>query len=192
MGKLGAEMADPTGLSLGEVRNSISGIPEPFVGASSPSQTALPPHTDGLACCQAQQEKFMMSRLDPRIARKLFLLVGSAVLGLLVFGVVSFTTLSKVKVGSPIANELRQHLELGGDLAPPKLDITACRLIVYRMLYETDHQKLQAQVAEFHEFQKAYADSHERWTKELPEGKLKEIVIVKIHEPAVKYFENLL
>jgi PAS domain S-box-containing protein len=133
----------------------------------------------------------MMSRLDPRIARKLFLLVGSAVLGLLVFGVVSFTTLSKVKVGSPIANELRQHLELGGDLAPPKLDITACRLIVYRMLYETDHQKLQAQVAEFHEFQKAYADSHERWTKELPEGKLKEIVIVKIHEPAVKYFQGL-
>jgi methyl-accepting chemotaxis protein len=120
---------------------------------------------------------------------KLLLLIGSALMGLLAFGVVSFVVLGKVKIGSPIANEIRSTIELGNDLSPTTLHIGPARLIVYRMLDETDHQQLQAEAAEFQDFEKAYAQAHERWTKELPEGKLKELVAVKVHELAAKYLQ---
>jgi methyl-accepting chemotaxis protein len=122
---------------------------------------------------------------------KLFLLAGSAVLGLLAFGYVSFTTLARVKIGSPIANELKLNSDLMSDLEPMYLDIRIGRLIVFRMLAETDHQRLEAEVAEFHEFEKSYAESHEKWVKELPEGKLKELATVKLHEPAMKYLQAI-
>ncbi len=120
---------------------------------------------------------------------KLLLLVTSALVGLLAFGVVSFVVLGKVKVGSPIANELRSNIELGGDLSPTTLHIGPARLLVYRMLDETDHQQLQAEAVEFQQFEKEYAQAHERWAKQLPEGKLKELVAVAVHEPAVKYLQ---
>src|ERR1700756_2615311 len=94
---------------------------------------------------------------------KLILLAGSAVLGLLVFGYVSFTTLSRVKIGSPIANELHLNSDLGTDLEPMFLDIRLGRLIVFRMLEETDHQKLEAEADEFREFERNYGASHEKW-----------------------------
>jgi methyl-accepting chemotaxis protein len=122
---------------------------------------------------------------------KLLLLAGSAVLGLLALSYVSFTTLARVKIGSPIANELKQNSDLMSDLEPMYLDIRIGRLIVFRMLAETDHQKLEAEVAEFHEFEKSHAESHEKWVKELPEGKLKELVTVKLHEPAMKYLQTI-
>jgi methyl-accepting chemotaxis protein len=121
---------------------------------------------------------------------KLSMLIGTTVVGLLIFGVMSYTTLHKVKVGGPIANELKQHVALGGDLSPATLDISLGRLVVYRMLDESDPKKLQAEAAEFQEFKKSYFAAHERWTKELPQGKLKDLIAVNIHEPAVKYLET--
>ncbi len=122
---------------------------------------------------------------------KLLLLAGSAVLGLLAFGYVSYTTLARVKIGSPIANELKQNSDVATDLEPMYLDIRLGRLIVFQMFDETDHQKLQELAAKFQEYEKSHAESHERWVKELPEGKLKELVTVKVHEPAMKYLQTV-
>jgi methyl-accepting chemotaxis protein len=96
-----------------------------------------------------------------------------------------------VKIGSPIANELKQNNDVGTDLEPMYLDIRLGRLIVFRMLDETDHQKLEGLAAEFREYEKSHAESHEKWVKELPEGKLKELVTVKLHEPAMKYLQTI-
>jgi methyl-accepting chemotaxis protein len=122
---------------------------------------------------------------------KLLLLAGSAITGLLALGYVSFTTLARVKIGSPIANELKQNSDVGTDLEPMYLDIRLGRLIVYRMLDETDHQRLEELATEFREYEKSHAESHERWVKALPEGKLKELVTVKLHEPAMKYLQTI-
>jgi len=122
---------------------------------------------------------------------KLLLLAGSAITGLLVFGYVSFTSLARVKIGSPIANELKQNSDVGTDLEPMFLDIRLGRLIVFRMLDETDHQKLEGLAAEFREYEKSHAESHEKWVRELPEGKLKELVTVKVHEPAMRYLQTI-
>ncbi len=121
---------------------------------------------------------------------KLLMLIGTAVAGLLIFGVVSYMTLSEVKVGGPISNQLREHVALGGDLSPATLDISLGRLVVYRMLDETDPQKLQAEADEFHEFKKGYLEAHDRWTKELPDGKLRQLIAVNVHEPAVRYLDR--
>ena len=131
----------------------------------------------------------MLNLKNAKLKTKMSLLIGSAMVGLLVFGAMAHSTINQVRVGSPLANELRTHIELGGDLTPATLDISLGRLVVYRMLVETDPKKLQAEAGELHTFSQAYANAHARWVKDLPEGKLKELVVTKMDEPAVKYLQ---
>lgn len=53
------------------------------------------------------------------IQAKLLLLVGSAVLGLLVFGVVSFITLNHVKVNGPLYELMAMDKDVVADYVPP-------------------------------------------------------------------------
>lgn len=50
---------------------------------------------------------------------KLVLLVSSAVLGFFAFGIVSFATLSKVEVGSPVYERIVMNKDVNADYAPP-------------------------------------------------------------------------
>ena len=50
---------------------------------------------------------------------KLVLLVSSAVLGLLAFGIVSFATLSKVEVGSPVYERIVMNKDVNARLRSP-------------------------------------------------------------------------
>jgi methyl-accepting chemotaxis protein len=125
-----------------------------------------------------------------RFKTKLTMLIAVALAGLVIFGLVSYRTLGQVKVGGPISNELRTHLELGGDLSPATLDISLGSLVLYRMLNEPNPQKLRSEAEEFQEFKKGYLAAHEKWTQQLPDGKLKQLIAVSVHEPAVRYLET--
>jgi methyl-accepting chemotaxis protein len=133
----------------------------------------------------------MFSLKNVRFRTKLFLLIGTAVIGLMIFGVVSYLTLDKVKVGGPIATDIDRGLRLVGDITPPSLNIIQTRVVVYQILRENDPEKLQKEIAHLQELKKTYVDTHEKWAKQLPEGKLKDLVIVKAHEPAMEYYRKV-
>ena len=133
----------------------------------------------------------MSSLKNMKFKTKLVLLLGTAVIGLLVFGVMSYQTVNKVKVGGPLANELRGMLELRADLAPPTLDITAARLQFYRMLSETDPQKLQGEIGDLRAFTKANADAREKWTRELPPGQLRDFIAGKVSSSGTDYLQMM-
>lgn len=126
-----------------------------------------------------------------RLQTKFSLLVSSSILGLVVFGIVTYTSISRVQVGGPVSNEITQELTLAADVQPAPLNILQTQLLVYRMLRETDHDKLLRLVADFETSRSAYADAHQKWLKQLPEGKLKDLIVVKAHEPALAYFQQI-
>jgi len=133
----------------------------------------------------------MLSLKNMKLRTKLFLLIGTSVMGLIVVGVVSYQTLNKVKVGGPIANEISLDLKLAGDIMPPPVNIMDTRIVVYQILRETDPEKLQKEIAHFHQLKKEYLEAHEKWTNALPEGKIRDLISVKVHEPAMAYYEKV-
>ncbi|HMC31764.1 MAG TPA: hypothetical protein VKL99_13085, partial [Candidatus Angelobacter sp.] len=79
----------------------------------------------------------MSSLKNLNFRNKLILLIGTATLGM-IFGLMSYLSISRVRVGGPLSNELRQQLDLRADLSPPTLGITAAQLLFYRMSQESD------------------------------------------------------
>jgi len=80
-----------------------------------------------------------------KLRTKLFLLTSTAVMGSFIFGVVSYATLEKVKVGGPIYNDLRLDFDLHSAITPPSLNIMPFRLLARQLLLDTDHEKVQSE-----------------------------------------------
>lgn len=133
----------------------------------------------------------MLNIKNMRVATKLRLLMGVSIAGLVIFGMVTYMTLSRVKVGGPLSNELTQDLRLEADTLPPPLNIIRTRMQVYRMLRETDRDKLQKLISEHEQLRDEYLQAHEHWAKELPEGRIKDLIIGKTHEGAMAYFQGV-
>lgn len=131
----------------------------------------------------------MLSLKRMKLGTKLFLLVGISLSGLVMLGVVSYLTLERVKVDGPIGNEITRDLKLAGDIMPPPLNILQTRIVVYQILRETDRAKLQAEIADIHRLKQAYLEAHDQWAKELPEGKVRDLVLAKAHDPALAYYQ---
>lgn len=131
----------------------------------------------------------MFSIKNVRVRSKLLLMMTSSIAGLLILGLVSYGTLTKVKIGGAIYHEIHRLQSLGVDLAPPSLNIIETRVVVYQMLQETDPNRLQIEIAKFRELKRDYEDAHNKWVAELPEGQLKQLVAVDLHKPAIEYYE---
>jgi len=126
-----------------------------------------------------------------KLKTKLFLLTGIAVLGLLVFGVMSYTTLQNVKVGGPIYKGLRSDFDLESDLTPPSLNIMPFRLLARQLLLDTDREKVQKDADKFQGMKKTYEDANDKYASLLPAGELKELLMVKARQSGEDYIKGV-
>ncbi|MFM7204659.1 MAG: methyl-accepting chemotaxis protein [Myxococcota bacterium] len=117
-------------------------------------------------------------------------MAGCAVIGLLIFGAWSLSTLEEVKVNGPIYQKISLGKDLMSDGVPPALFIresfvTALLLLNAESAAERDKLKRQGE-----ELRRYYETSHIRWEKELPPGPLRDVVIIQVHEPAEAFFKT--
>ncbi|HZR58752.1 MAG TPA: methyl-accepting chemotaxis protein [Terriglobales bacterium] len=122
---------------------------------------------------------------------KLFLLTGIAVLGLLILGIMSYTTLERVKIGGPIYNEMRTVFDLDADLTPPILNIMQFRLLARQMILETDRDKVQQSVAKFQQLKQDYKDANDKYVKLLPDGQIKDLLVQKARPAGEAYLQEM-
>ena len=128
----------------------------------------------------------MFSMKSMKVATKLRLLVGVSATGLLVFGVLSYLTVAKVKVGGPVHQEMVLHSDLATDLLPPTLDVERLRFAV-RVVMSSRPEQMPQGIALYQQRKKEYLDAVEAWKKRLPDGKLKEVITVQGLEAAQQY-----
>src|ERR1035441_1146024 len=119
---------------------------------------------------------------------KLFLLVGSAVLSLLVFGGVSFMTLSKVEVGSPIYQQIVMIKDVNADYVPPSQSLAVAVGHAVKMEEAPDQATTQHFSELLRQDQKDFEEGHTKWTHQLPDGKLKELVEGTAYTTANEWF----
>jgi methyl-accepting chemotaxis protein len=130
----------------------------------------------------------MFSLKYTKIETKLRLLVGMSMLGLLSFAVVSYITIAKVKVGGLIQTEIKLYSDLAADTMPPNLDFEGVRFAARDMLIVSD-RKLPEKLALYNQRKLEYENAVANWSKRLPQGAIRELLLVTADQANRKYAE---
>jgi methyl-accepting chemotaxis protein len=130
----------------------------------------------------------MFSLKYTKIETKLRLLVGMSMLGLLSFAVVSYITIAKVKVGGLVQTEIKLYSDLAADTMPPNLDFEGVRFAARDMLIVSD-RKLPEKLALYNQRKLEYENAVANWSKRLPQGAIRELLLVTADQANRKYAE---
>lgn len=123
------------------------------------------------------------------VRSKLWLLVGIFVAGFLAFGLLSHETLELVKVGGPYYASIVQGKDVIADVVPPPEYLIEAYLLVQMMADETNPAELEALSQRGKTLRADYESRHEFWLKDLPDGKLKEVLTVRSYRPAMEFLD---
>ena len=118
-------------------------------------------------------------------------LLGTSIMMVIVFAMVFWDTLNITKISGSYYQRITRDKDLIADILPPPQFIIEPYLIMHQMLDETDKAKLEQLAAKATELRDEYEARHEFWAGRLPEGKIKETLIVVSYRPAEEFFEML-
>jgi methyl-accepting chemotaxis protein len=119
---------------------------------------------------------------------KLIGLVAVFCLGMTTLGVLSYRTLSYTKVNGPLYQRIVQNADLLADILPPPSYIVESYLLVLQMAGETEPSKLEELIQQSQRTRDEYYARHEFWTRELPAGEMKEVLVTDSYQPAMEFF----
>lgn len=123
------------------------------------------------------------------IRGKLTLLTATTVVGFVVFGLVSFGTLSALKVNGPQYQRIVQGKDLVADVLSPAEYIIEPYLVLFQMVDEGDKARIEEMVEKSKALRASYERRHEFWARQLPEGPLKQAMVDRSYRPAMEFFE---
>jgi hypothetical protein len=106
-----------------------------------------------------------------------------------IFANQAWTTLKYVQVGGPIYGDIIQGKDLVADILPPPLYIVEAHLLVHEIRNATDESAIREHIARGNELRHEYEERYRFWSKHLPEGELKNTLLFKAHEPAMKFLQ---
>lgn len=131
----------------------------------------------------------MASLKNVNVRSKLWILVGAFVVGMVIFGAVAYSTLNAVKINSDLYKQIAVGNQAYADLVPPAEFLLQPKLALYRMTDAKDKTDLQGLISEFRTDKQDFDTQHDYYVKNLPDGKLKELVTVTAYQPAMQWFD---
>lgn len=126
---------------------------------------------------------------DLTIRTKIFGLIAIMIVGLGVFGIVSFDTLNTVKVNGPLYHEIIENKDLVADILPPPEYLVEAYLVVLQMLDEQDKSKLDEMVRRSAKLREEYETRHVYWEKSLAPGNLRDTMVIASYGPAKEFLD---
>ena len=109
--------------------------------------------------------------------------------GLILFGVLSYSTIEDLRINGDMYKQIIQGKDLVADILPPPNYIVETNLICYQMVEELDPTKLDELFEKSKQLLKEYNIRHEVWVKELEPGQMRDDMIDNSFIPAKKFFE---
>lgn len=125
------------------------------------------------------------------VSARLYRLIGGFVAVLVITGVLSFQTLSRLKVNGPVYAGITQQKDLVADILPPPMYIIETYLTALQMIGETNSAALKEDLEKIRSLKKDFADRTEFWTKQLADSPVRRALIGDSHKPAADFFETL-
>ncbi len=125
-----------------------------------------------------------------RVKSQLILLSSIILGGFIIFGLVAFQSINKIKVNGPIYKNIVQGKDLVADILPPPEYIIESYLAVFQAVNDPDPAHQNAFREKFKQLRKDFDERHAYWQKDLPEGSMKEIITKKSYAPAVTFYDK--
>ncbi len=128
-----------------------------------------------------------LNRLNLRT--KLILLLCIFLAGLMLYAVISFLTLNSVKVTGKTYSQIIMNKDLVADILPPPEYIIESYLTVYQLAETRDQaerKKLEAYLATL---QEEYETRHKVWIQNLPDGEIRDLMVVKAYNAATSFYK---
>ncbi len=133
----------------------------------------------------------MLRLKDLSVRNKMFALIGIFVIGFVAFAVLSFNTLSTVKMGSPLHKEMVQNRAFQNDVMAPDIFILETAYFANRLLWYVEQENKEEIVETIEDIKKgiaAYKVKHEFWGKQEFDPEIKDLALVKADKPVQEYF----
>ena len=130
-----------------------------------------------------------MNLKNMKVRTKLSLLIGVAVLGLVVFGLVAYSTLNTVEVNGAMYKRITTYDLMYSDATPPAIYLEAPRLDTYLMLQAKDRSELEMRISDIKQADKIFEDSVKKYEQQLPDGKIKDQLVNKLYPTGREYLD---
>jgi methyl-accepting chemotaxis protein len=128
-----------------------------------------------------------------KIGTRLTMLIGIFLVGLGALGFYAFSSINTVKINGVLYQQITQGKDLVADILPPPEYIIEANLNVYQMVDAVNTNKDAATIAALIEKAKQlrqdFDTRHEFWVGSLPEGALKDEMVMTAYQPAVDFFD---
>ena len=119
---------------------------------------------------------------------KLILLLAIPVVGLVVFGMLSFSMNKSLQVNGPMYRDIVMGKDLVADILPPPEYILESYLVTYQLVDCKDLAKMSPLVDQMKRLQSDYNTRHEVWVSSLPEGPMKQALVEESYRPAMEFY----
>ncbi|HEY3308351.1 MAG TPA: methyl-accepting chemotaxis protein [Desulfuromonadaceae bacterium] len=120
-------------------------------------------------------------------------LVGTCILiafGIIVLTVTMRISTEKIKVNGPVYQDIVRGKDLIADILPPPEYIIESYLVVLQAMAEKDASIIPVFQERLKKLHTDYDDRHKYWDKELPEGKIKTLLLDPSYKPAVAFYDT--
>lgn len=121
---------------------------------------------------------------------KLSSITAVCAIAFLVFGLVAWNAVEKVKMKGALYEKISADKDLLGDSEPPPLYIIESYFTVLRMLRAPNKAELHQRVLELRKLHKDYSDRHDFWVRKFPNGKMHDL-LQKVDGPAAQFYSLL-
>lgn len=121
----------------------------------------------------------------------LYLLLSVFLLGFFVLEMFTYVEAKKTVVRGPAYNQILQSADLIADILPPPEYIVETYLNILQLSRETDSKKIDLLLSNLKRLEKEYYERHEYWIKDLPDGDLKNSLIIDSYKPADELYKIL-
>lgn len=115
-------------------------------------------------------------------------LAGTFLVGFLLFGAITYTTIQEIRVGGPQYSTIVLEKDLLADALPPTLYVIESYLSTHLMQDTAEGEVRDAAIKNYAKFRAAFDSSLQGWLEKFPEGKIKEILRKDVTNSAQEIF----
>src|SRR5438874_11237131 len=126
---------------------------------------------------------------NTKIKAKLMLLAGTAVCGLMVFGVVALNTISTVKITSSLYERIVIGRDAVADYSPPSENVVASITYAVKAEEAPDQATQEKFINKIHDARTKFEDRHKYYASHFPEGKLKDLILGDAYRLGQNWFQ---
>ena len=126
---------------------------------------------------------------DLKLSKKMGIIILFFLVGMVVFGLMSYQTIEKLRVNGDMYLQIVQGKYLIADILPPPDYIVESYLNAYQMIDETNKEKLNQLIDKAKSLKEDYINRHNYWAKALPDNEMKDDMINKSYNPAMKFYD---